>query len=57
MAAAIVVEGLKRAFADVYAVRGVDLEVDEGEIYGFLGPKQASIPDSLRSKRSTNICS
>ena len=38
---AIVVEQLKRAFDDVYAVRGVDLEVDEGEIYGFLGPNGA----------------
>ncbi len=38
---AIVVEGLERAFDEVKAVQGVDLEVDEGEIYGFLGPNGA----------------
>ncbi|MBW8058784.1 MAG: ATP-binding cassette domain-containing protein [Solirubrobacterales bacterium] len=38
---AIVVEGLERAFDEVLAVQGVDLEVDEGEIYGFLGPNGA----------------
>jgi ABC-2 type transport system ATP-binding protein len=38
---AIVVEGLERAFDDVLAVQGVDLEVGEGEIYGFLGPNGA----------------
>ena len=32
------VEGLERAFDDVLAVQGVDLAVEEGEIFGFLGP-------------------
>ncbi len=33
--------GLKRSFGDVHAVRGVDLTVAKGEIYGFLGPNGA----------------
>ena len=35
---AIVVEGLERSFGEVPAVQGIDLRVEEGEIYGFLGP-------------------
>jgi ABC-2 type transport system ATP-binding protein len=34
-------EGLVRHFGDVIAVDGVDLVVDEGEIFGFLGPNGA----------------
>ena len=34
-------EGLVRHFGDVVAVDGVDLVVDEGEIFGFLGPNGA----------------
>ena len=33
--------GLKRSFGDVHAVKGVDLAVHAGEIYGFLGPNGA----------------
>ena len=33
--------GLKRSFGDVHAVKGVDLAVKSGEIYGFLGPNGA----------------
>lgn len=33
--------GLERSFGDVKAVRGVDLTVASGEIYGFLGPNGA----------------
>jgi len=32
---------LARSFGDVHAVRGVDLTVQQGEIYGFLGPNGA----------------
>lgn len=32
---------LERSFGDVHAVRGVDLAVHAGEIYGFLGPNGA----------------
>jgi len=45
---AIVVEGIERAFADVLAVQGVDLEVAEGEIYGFLGPNGAGKTTTVR---------
>ena len=45
---AIVVEGLERSFEDVQAVRGVDLEVAEGEIYGFLGPNGAGKTTTVR---------
>jgi ABC-2 type transport system ATP-binding protein len=40
---ALVIEtnGLERSFGDVKAVRGVDLQVSSGEIYGFLGPNGA----------------
>jgi ABC-2 type transport system ATP-binding protein len=34
-------EGLVRHFGEVVAVDGVDLVVDEGEIFGFLGPNGA----------------
>jgi ABC-2 type transport system ATP-binding protein len=45
---AIEVEGLERAFEDVLAVQGVDLEVAEGEIYGFLGPNGAGKTTTVR---------
>ncbi len=45
---AIVVEGLERTFDEVLAVQGVDLEVDEGEIYGFLGPNGAGKTTTVR---------
>jgi ABC-2 type transport system ATP-binding protein len=45
---AISVEGLERAFDDVFAVQGVDLAVDEGEIYGFLGPNGAGKTTTVR---------
>ena len=38
---AIVAESLERTFGATLAVAGVDLEVREGEIYGFLGPNGA----------------
>jgi ABC-2 type transport system ATP-binding protein len=33
--------GLVREFKNVHAVRGIDLDVAPGEIYGFLGPNGA----------------
>jgi ABC-2 type transport system ATP-binding protein len=45
---AIAVEGLERAFDEVLAVQGIDLEVDEGEIYGFLGPNGAGKTTTVR---------
>ena len=34
----IVAEGIARYFADVKAVDGIDLRIDSGRIFGFLGP-------------------
>jgi ABC-2 type transport system ATP-binding protein len=48
LAAAIVVEKLERAFGEIRAVRGVDLSVEEGEIYGFLGPNGAGKTTTVR---------
>lgn len=39
--AAIELEGLTKQFGDVVALDGVDLTVEEGEIFGFLGPNGA----------------
>ena len=38
---AIQADGLTRRFGETLAVRGVDLAVPRGEIYGFLGPNGA----------------
>jgi len=46
--AAIEVAGLERAFGDFRAVQGIDLEVGEGEIYGFLGPNGAGKTTTVR---------
>jgi ABC-2 type transport system ATP-binding protein len=45
---AVVAAGLERAFGEVLAVRGIDLEVGEGEIYGFLGPNGAGKTTTVR---------
>jgi ABC-2 type transport system ATP-binding protein len=45
---AIAVERLERSFGDVLAVQGIDLQVDEGEIYGFLGPNGAGKTTTVR---------
>ena len=36
--AAVYARGLVRKFGDVVAVNGVDLRVEQGEVFGFLGP-------------------
>jgi len=41
MAAALSVRGLRKAYGAVTALRGVDLEVGEGELFGLLGPNGA----------------
>jgi ABC-2 type transport system ATP-binding protein len=47
--AAIEAKGLERTFeGGVHAVCGVDLEVAEGEIYGFLGPNGAGKTTTVR---------
>ena len=37
----IVVKGLRKAYGGREAVRGIDLEIDRGEIFAFLGPNGA----------------
>ncbi|MDQ4131700.1 MAG: ABC transporter ATP-binding protein [Actinomycetota bacterium] len=41
MGTVIAVEGLRKSYGAVAAVRGVDLEVHEGEVFAFLGPNGA----------------
>ncbi len=45
---AIRAEGLVRTFAGAPAVDGLDLEVRQGEIYGFLGPNGAGKSTTVR---------
>ncbi|HEX2050582.1 MAG TPA: ATP-binding cassette domain-containing protein [Actinomycetota bacterium] len=44
----IAAEGLVRRFGDVEAVAGIDLRVDDGEIFGFLGPNGAGKSTTVR---------
>ena len=39
--APLLIRGLRKAFADVQAVDGLDLEVAPGECFGLLGPNGA----------------
>ena len=41
MASAIQARALRRSFGDFEAVAGIDLDVPDGQIYGFLGPNGA----------------
>ncbi|HEX2103916.1 MAG TPA: ATP-binding cassette domain-containing protein, partial [Solirubrobacteraceae bacterium] len=41
MTAAVSVRGLVKRYGDVEAVRGIDLDVEAGETFGFLGPNGA----------------
>ncbi|HWC32655.1 MAG TPA: ABC transporter ATP-binding protein, partial [Actinomycetota bacterium] len=40
-ASAIAVRGLRKSYADVEAVAGIDLSVSEGEVFALLGPNGA----------------
>ena len=41
MTAVVQVKDLRKSYGEVEAVRGIDLEVEQGEIFGFLGPNGA----------------
>ena len=41
MGSALAVHGLRKRYGAVEALRGVDLEVDQGELVGLLGPNGA----------------
>ncbi len=60
-APAILVEGLHKSYGDVQAVRGIELEVHTGEVFGLLGPNGAGktttieILESLRPRTSGTV--
>ena len=45
---AIVIKGLHKFYGEIHALRGVNLEVKQGEIYGFLGPNGAGKTTTIR---------
>lgn len=45
---AIQVKDLEKFYGKVHALRGVDLEVKRGEVYGFLGPNGAGKTTAIR---------
>ena len=45
---AILVQGLHKFYGRVHALRGIDLEVQRGEIFGFLGPNGAGKTTTIR---------
>jgi ABC-2 type transport system ATP-binding protein len=44
----IMTKGLEKAYGQVRALRGIDLEVRRGEIFGFLGPNGAGKTTAIR---------
>jgi ABC-2 type transport system ATP-binding protein len=48
MTTPIEAEALVRTFGEIVAVDGVDLAVDEGEVFGFLGPNGAGKTTTVR---------
>jgi ABC-2 type transport system ATP-binding protein len=45
---AIEIRGLEKSYGPVWALRGVDLEVARGEVFGFLGPNGAGKTTTIR---------
>jgi ABC-2 type transport system ATP-binding protein len=58
---AIYVSGLRKSYGDVEAVRGIDFEVAQGEVFGLLGPNGAGktttveILEGLRPRNSGDV--
>ena len=48
MAPAVSVRDLKKSYGELEAVRGIDLEVEPGEIFGFLGPNGAGKSTTIK---------
>jgi ABC-2 type transport system ATP-binding protein len=46
--AAVTVSGLTKTYGEVEAVRGIDFEVAEGEVFGFLGPNGAGKTTTIK---------
>src|SRR2546422_2519269 len=61
MEAAIQVTGLRKSYGDCEAVRGIDFEVAQGEVFGLLGPNGAGktttveILEGLRPRSSGDV--
>ena len=45
---AIMAQGLTKSYGRIRALRGVDLEVERGELFGFLGPNGAGKTTTIR---------
>ncbi|MGW2225573.1 ABC transporter ATP-binding protein [Streptomyces formicae] len=48
MTKAITVSGLHKAFGTTYALDGLDLDVESGEVHGFLGPNGSGKSTTIR---------
>lgn len=46
--AAIQTEALEKHYGEVHALQGIDLRIEEGELFGFLGPNGAGKSTTLR---------